>query len=318
MKVPSLFLLRPERDPRGFEHRAVSFPLRIFWGLLLSAAFLLAGCGIEDAPPHPPPAAEEAPAQPAPEIHIVVDAPDSLVTHERGGEAEFSLLLDGAPGGQLSLVVATSDESEGTVMPQTITFSDDGWDIPQIITVTGVDDEEEDGNQTYTIFLVPVLEGLAEEAGIAGLALSVVNADDETPGLTVQGEQMSFSEAGGQGAFKLLLNAEPNGDVVVEIGCTDPSEALFRDGEGNLGEALTLVFTPEDWNEPRQVLLVGQVDGLVDGDQILELSVSVDSDATTDTTGYGELDPQSVEVVVTDDDTEGITVQIRRGCQVGI
>ncbi len=289
--------------------------------VLVAATLGIAGCGAEGqeepATGDMAAAEEEELAGATGEFSVIVNAPPALVTHERGGEAEFSLVLDGAPPGEFTIRVGSSDPGEGYVTPRQILFDSENWSVAQTVTVWGVDDDEADGNQPYTISIDPVTEGLAEDSRTAVFTLDAINADDDEPGLTVQREVMSFSEAGGEGAFKLLLNSEPDGEVAVQLGCTDGSEALFIDDEGATGTNLDLVFTPEDWSEPRQVVLLGQDDDRVDGDQVLNLSVRINADATTDTTGYAELAGQAVEIVVTDDDAEGITVQILRSCQIG-
>ena len=40
----------------------------------------------------------------------------------------------------------SGDATEGTVTPAAVTFTPDNWNAPQTVTVTGVDDQEADGN----------------------------------------------------------------------------------------------------------------------------------------------------------------------------
>ena len=49
--------------------------------------------------------------------------------------------------------LASSNTSEGTVTPATMTFTEANWETPQTVTVTGVDDNNSDGHQDYQITL---------------------------------------------------------------------------------------------------------------------------------------------------------------------
>jgi hypothetical protein len=281
------------------------------------AALAMSGC----VPEEPQLAAEEPatpeplPSDPQPALVVSGDPVQGFVTHERGSETNLRVVLDAEPAGELTISLTSSDPTEGTVTPESLTFGPGDWDIPQTVTVTGVDDDEMDGNQAFAVALEPLVTGLAAP-GVSGLVVEVTNADDEAPGVTINALQTSFSEAGGTGVFSLLLNSAPDGDVVVEVGCTDPSEALLSGEDGEPGERFSVTFAADDWSIPRRVLLHGQDDDEIDGDQVLDLSIRVDGDATEDSTGYAALAPQSLEVIVEDDDTEWITVEILRRCAV--
>ena len=53
----------------------------------------------------------------------------------------------------ITVAVSSSDTGEGTVSPETLTFTEDNWETPQTVTVTGVDDNDADGHQHYDISL---------------------------------------------------------------------------------------------------------------------------------------------------------------------
>ncbi|MEM6428318.1 MAG: hypothetical protein AAF708_03690, partial [Deinococcota bacterium] len=102
------------------------------------------------------------------EIEILLDAvvvavPDILLseealeTDESGTEATFEVVLATEPTAPvnitLSFVVEPGDEVEGELSTDSLEFDDTNWDVPVTITVTGLDDEEEDGDVTYQISL---------------------------------------------------------------------------------------------------------------------------------------------------------------------
>ncbi len=80
-----------------------------------------------------------------------------LETSEAGGQASFSVALDSQPLADVVIPVAVSDPSEGVVSTTELVFTSENWDKPQTITVTGVDDDEVDGDAAYLIALGPAV-----------------------------------------------------------------------------------------------------------------------------------------------------------------
>ena len=90
-------------------------------------------------------------------IHIVddllVSPTEDLHTTEAGGTATFTVRLTSTPGDDMTVSLASSNLHEGTVAPATLTFNPGTFDMPQTVTITGVDDHVIDGAQPYTIQL---------------------------------------------------------------------------------------------------------------------------------------------------------------------
>ena len=56
----------------------------------------------------------------------------------------------------MTIDLTSSDTTEGTVLPASLTFTAANWNVAQTVTVTGVDDALDDGNVAYTIVTAPV------------------------------------------------------------------------------------------------------------------------------------------------------------------
>jgi hypothetical protein len=74
-------------------------------------------------------------------------------TTEGGGTATFTVVLTSEPTADVTIGVSSSDTSEGTVAPSSLTFTAGDWSTAQTVTVTGVDDSVVDGDIGYTILL---------------------------------------------------------------------------------------------------------------------------------------------------------------------
>src|SRR5204863_1010290 len=82
---------------------------------------------------------------------VTVTPTSGLTTTEAGGTATFTVVLNTQPAADVTIALTSSDTTEGTVSPASLTFTSVNWATAQTVTVTGVNDAVVDGNITYTI-----------------------------------------------------------------------------------------------------------------------------------------------------------------------
>jgi hypothetical protein len=112
-------------------------------------------------------------------------APTSgLVTSEAGGADTFEVVLDSEPFGDVVIGVASLDPGEGTASPSEIEFAPADWHLPRSVTLTGVDDLVNDGDQAYAVELRVDGAGTADAAyaAIDPPDVAAVNRDDPFEG----------------------------------------------------------------------------------------------------------------------------------------
>lgn len=98
-------------------------------------------------------------------------------TTELGATATFTVALNSRPTANVTIPLSSSDTTEGTVAPTSLIFTTVNWNVPQIVTVTGVNDDIDDGNIAFTI-----LSGVATGGDYGGLDpqdVAVTNIDDD-------------------------------------------------------------------------------------------------------------------------------------------
>ena len=108
--------------------------------------------------------------------------PVSGPTSETGGAATFTVVLDSEPSADVTIGLTSSDLSEGTVSPASLTFTPTGsgiWSTPQTVTVTGVDDLVADGSVAYAIVTAGATSTDPNYSGLDAADPSVTNVDDE-------------------------------------------------------------------------------------------------------------------------------------------
>lgn len=177
---------------------------------------------------------------------------------EAGGTATFTVRLRTQPTADVVVPVTSSDPGEGTASPASLTFTSADWQTPQTVTVTGVDDDYDDGNVTYPIVLGPATSADAAYQGADAADPLVTTNDDDTAALViVDPSGARTSEGGGTVTFGVRLAARPTVDVVVPIVSSDTTEGTVAPAQ--------LVFTTNDWSTPKTVTVTGQADSLRDG-----------------------------------------------------
>lgn len=86
----------------------------------------------------------------APTVGYTVSSISGTVS-ESGTSATFTIVLDHAPSSNVVFTITSQDTGEVTAAPSSATFTTGNWSTPQTITVTGVPDGINDGNQTTDI-----------------------------------------------------------------------------------------------------------------------------------------------------------------------
>ncbi|MGK5091251.1 hypothetical protein WDW89_04440 [Deltaproteobacteria bacterium TL4] len=228
----------------------------------------------------------------------------SLVnTAETGTSTKFTVKLSRVPTGNVVLNVASSDLTEGTVSPASLTFiTSANWNANQEVTVTGVNDNFADGNQSYIVSLTVNTTSTADTSGYAALSavnVALLNIDNETAGFTLSAISSNTAEDGTTATFTVKLNSEPTGDVVLDLLSSDLTEATVSPA--------SFTFTSANWNTNQTGTVTGVNDAIDEGNQAYRVQLSVNQTATTDATGYLGL-TEVVHVTNTDDETVGLTV----------
>lgn len=254
--------------------------------ILLSMFFFMAGCSEDSSP--------------APGIKV---SEQTLTTSEDGTTAEFTVRLNTAPGSDVIIPVVSLDEGEVSVSPASLTFTNGAgttpWNVAQIVTVTGVDDFEADGNQTVTVALQAAIADTNDYLDRDADDVQVQNSDNDTAGVTISEGTTIFPENGGTGSFSIVLNTMPLNDVVIDITSQDTTEATVSVAQ--------ITFIAAEWNIPQTIDLAGVVDNIIDGNQTFDIAIAINA-STVDTTGYAELFISPVAITTSDGDTAGFTV----------
>lgn len=235
------------------------------------------------------------PAPPPPPAGITLSPTSGLTTSEDGASATFTVALDSQPTADVTINVSSGDTTEGAVNTSAMTFTPSNWNIAQTVTVTGVNDDVDDGDVAYMIVTAPASSADPGYSGLDAADVSAVNTDNDTAGFTVSPiSGLTTTEAGGTASFTVKLNSQPTANVTINVSSSDTTE-----GTANVS---ALTFTPVNWNTLQTVTVRGVDDTVRDGDIAYTIVLAA---ATSADPGYNGLNPADVSVVNKDNEKGG-------------
>lgn len=228
---------------------------------------------------------------------LVITETEDTEVGEDGSTDSFTVALTTRPGTDVLLTVTSGDPGEAAVTPSTLTFTTNNWDVPQTVTVAGVDDFADDGPQV-TALTISVVAVASDDAfdGIPARTVQVTTLDDDEPaGLIItETGTTEVDESGTTDTFTVVLTTRPGTDVVLTVTSGDPGEVVVSQ--------TTITFTTNNWDVPRSVTVTGVNDLVADGDQTTGVTVAVVAEASDN--AFDGVPAQTVNVVTRDDDLD--------------
>ncbi|MFL3017787.1 MAG: beta strand repeat-containing protein, partial [Acidimicrobiales bacterium] len=229
----------------------------------------------------------------------IVQSGGSTSVNESGTTDTFTVVLNAQPSSDVVLQFVSSDTGEATVT-SLLTFTSGNWNSAQTVTVTGVNEEFVDLNQTSTI-TASIVDVSSDDNfdGVADQTVSVTTVDNDVAGFTIvqSGGSTSVNESGTTDTFTIVLTGRPTSDVVLNVTSSDTGEATVTN---------SLTFTAANWNSAQTVTVTGVNDNIIDGTITSTLTVAV-NDGSSDNDFDGVAD-QTVSATTVDNDVAGFTI----------
>ena len=204
----------------------------------------------------------------------------------------LSLRLGFAPTSAVTVVISSSDPSEGIPSPNSLVFSSGNWNSVQTVSVIGQDDQLIDGTVSYSI--VMRMSSADSRFSNVETIIPAVNNDNDASNIIVSPQSGLVTTESGDNTnsrFTVVLSSQPTGQVSLSVGSSDITEGSAIPSQ--------LLFSTSSWNVPQTVTVTGVSDNVVDGDVIF--SVTVGSAQSSDPAYNGS---PSVQVSVTNRDVD--------------
>lgn len=223
------------------------------------------------------------------------------VTVAENGTATFTVSLSAAPvSGSVVVDLVSNNTAVATIDISQLTFTTANYNVPQTITVTGVNNNTvPDVSTTISLAVNDALSDDGYDGVTATVSVNVTN--DDLAGFIVNPLILTISEGGPAGQFTIVLTAQPLTDVVFDLVNAVPVHTTHLP---------QVTFTPANWNIPI-VVSVTAVEDALDADRTDLIAVTVNQ-ALSDNSFDG-VAAQNVTVNIEDDDPPIIT-----GCPADI
>ncbi|MCP9914452.1 hypothetical protein KBZ07_13795 [Cyanobium sp. BA20m-14] len=218
---------------------------------------------------------------------LIVTPTTGLTTTESAGTASFSVVLATAPTADVSIAIASSNSNEGTPNPSTLTFTNANWNIAQIVTVMGVDDDVViDGSQTYEMSLT----SSSSDSAYQGLSSSVslTNLDNDLPILSISAPQTVVEGQTTSVTYTVSMSAASPLAASVAYATANGTATAGSDYTASSG---SLSFAAGETSKTITINLLN--DSLNESDETFSLSLSAPTNATLGS-------PSSVITTLTD------------------
>ena len=164
---------------------------------------------------------------------------------EAGGTATFTVVLRSQPTAAVTVTVTSRDadgnldESEGTVAPSSLIFTTGNWSTAQTVTVTGVDDDVDDGTVTWTVRLAPS-SGDTSYGALSPVDVPVTTTDDDTATATLVLTPASILENGEVSTVTATLSHATTEAVTLTVAAAAGTGAVAADFTLSTTTTLTL------------------------------------------------------------------------------
>ena len=148
---------------------------------------------------------------------LVVTAIEGKVSEDEH-EASFSIKLNKEPQSTVTVNISSGTTSEVVVDPAQLTFTISDWQTAQTVTLTGVNDDDFDGDQNVTIDITVDPSSDDEFAALSNIQFSIKNADnDEESSLVSDFTNDLISIAPNPASDFLLIQNKSNNAVDISI-----------------------------------------------------------------------------------------------------
>ena len=223
---------------------------------------------------------------------ITVSPTSGLVTSESGTNAVFEVFLDRQPTADVVIGLSSGNLAEGSVSVPSLTFTPANWNVPQFVTVSGVQDFRLDGNQPYTIVTAPAVSDDPSYNNLDPADVSLLNVDTDNPQILYTAHPPLSIIEGQSLNYSAVLATRPDLNVVIQVASSDTTTVTVSPD--------TLTFTPANWNTP-QIVTVSSVDNLVPNPSV-EFTIT-NNVVTTDPLYTNFVGPKVFQGIVLDNET---------------
>lgn len=190
-------------------------------------------------------------------------------------------------------------DSQVTVTPVSLTFTNANYNTDQTVTVTALDDGVSEATPHLSTIGFNLVSTDGYYNGIAAQPVIVAVKDNDAPGVSiVESSGTTASTENATDSYTLVLTKQPSTDVVVRVSCDAQTEVLISGS--TYGATRDFTFTNASWNTTQTVTIRAKDDTTAELRHLGYVSHSVVA-ATSDDTFDAVTIPQVVHIITDND-----------------
>ncbi len=251
-------------------------------------------------------------------VRVTPERSQRTTTEDAAGTVDLMVSLSSRPSADVKVTVTSLDTTEGKVKEEgeddpVLDFTTGNWNTPHRVTVTGVDDDDLDGDVEYNVrFAFSDGPGTGEDTDYTGLDpvdVALTNLDDDLSILSVSGGgEVAEGDSGttAQATFTVTLAPARRQAVSVSYATSDGTAEAGSDYESASG---TVTFSPGETSKTVTVTING--DDEAEANETFTLTLA--------STPNGQIDPQnsSAGAVIKNDDEKMVDAGMSGEFSVG-
>ncbi|MFN8373152.1 MAG: Calx-beta domain-containing protein [Anaerolineae bacterium] len=188
--------------------------------------------------------------------------------------------------------------------PAFISFTAANWNVPQMVTVTAVDNLIADGTRTTTIANAVSSNSGATPYGsgtVTAGSVDITILDNDIPGVTVNPVNVSVTESSPAQNYNINLNTQPAAGETVTIDLSGFSSEVIV-------APTSVTFNAGNWNVARTITVNAVNNFLDDGTRSTTIAHAVSGNNPATPYGNGSVTALPVDVTINDEDVSGVTI----------
>ena len=226
---------------------------------------------------------------------------------ETGSSVTYEVQLTSQPLEDVIFAVSSSDTGEGVASLSTLTFTSANWNLPQTVTVSGVDDEFVDGDREFALQFDPTsADPIYDNLSTTSFALQ--NEDDDTASISIVPRQTALIEGTlpnpvTEFVFDVSLTGQVEGGF--DLGYATSEGTATDDDYVAADDIVTFTGSP---GETTQLAVLLMADATVEPDEQFEFALGsvlgVDPSLANNIT----VDTTPIALTILNDDTATVTI----------
>ncbi|WPZ10885.1 Ig-like domain-containing protein [Roseivirga spongicola] len=239
----------------------------------------------------------------------ITETASSTEVDESGSTDTFDVVLDSEPASDVVINVSSGSTSEVTVDQSSLIFTSGNWNVPQTVTVQGVDDSKVDTDKSVKITL-SIDDAASHDNYDAVIDQSVSVINENTTTASVTAADVSIAEADGTATVTFTLDNAVEGGLSVDVSTVNgtatggvdfspiTAQTIMFDGTAGETETLDISIT---------------ADAIVEADETITVSMSNLTPVTVSSTDIDITD--GATVTINNDDQATVTIADASGAE---